>query len=290
MVFAELLKGLTPENAESIFEQILDQNSSSLLHRDFHFMWGSKAGAEAVLAAGKAPDSTVAMGAMSDAIAWFTSSRQVPDSESGELKETLLTGMLEGLTYRDPAAAADFLLTHADSSKPETLGRMRDTTHKMVEAAGLESAASWSERLPEGAMRAEAYAQIGEEYFDADSAGALEWLSNLPDSRDKAAGFREVFSSFAAQDPVEAANYIIQMENSADRDYAVSGYAPNVVDADPVAALGWAQSINDPVLQKNTIIKTAQTYYHDLDQAAAEAWLLNSGLSAEEQARIVAND
>ena len=59
LVFAELLKGLTPENAESIFEQILDQNSSSLLHRDFHFMWGSKAGAEAVLAAGKAPDSTV---------------------------------------------------------------------------------------------------------------------------------------------------------------------------------------------------------------------------------------
>ena len=86
LVFAELLKGLTPENAESIFEQILDQNSSSLLHRDFHFMWGSKAGAEAVLAAGKAPDSTVAMSAMSDAIAgwasanpqaaisWFTSS------------------------------------------------------------------------------------------------------------------------------------------------------------------------------------------------------------------------
>ena len=302
MVFAELLKGLTPENAESIFEQILDQNSSSLLHRDFHFMWGSKSGAEAVLAAGKAPDSTVAMGAMSDAIAgwasanpqaaisWFTSSGQVPDSESGELKETLLTGMLEGLTYRDPAAAADFLLTHADSSKPDTLGRMRDTTHKMVESAGLESAASWSERLPEGAMRAEAYAQIGEEYFDADSAGALQWLSDLPDSRDKAAGFREVFSSFAAQDPVEAANYIIQMENSADRDYAVSGYAPNVVDADPVAALGWAQSINDPVLRKNTIIKTAQTYYHDLDQAAAEAWLSNSGLSAEEQARGVAND
>ena len=86
------------------------------------------------------------------AISWFTNSGQVPDSESGELKETLLSGMLEGLTYRNPADAANFLLTHADFSKPETLGRMRDAAHKMVESAGLESAASWSERLPEGCL------------------------------------------------------------------------------------------------------------------------------------------
>ena len=92
------------------------------------------------------------------------------------------------------------------------------------------------------------------------------------------------FHAWAGRSPEDAAEAISNIPSD-QRDPARYGYATRVVHDNPAMGVEWAAAINDPASRTRALVDTGRVYMRK-DKAAATQWLQNSGLSAEDQARI----
>jgi len=293
LAFSRLLEGLTPENARLMREQIAHLSDDSAEFREFHYAWGAIAGAEAVMlgADTKKTDmaATLAGWAGADpqaATKWFNDLQQ-DDDKTGANKNNLAIGMVHGLANADPELATRFVLDLAAAGDGKANWMIGIVTGKVLGAEGPTGAAAWAQDLPPGSVRAGALSQVARYYARKDPQAAVAWLESIPASGDTARGMQSAFSTWAGSDPTTAGQHLNQMPASSDRDWAVSGYAPRVAHENGASGLEWVESINDPEVREQTLIRTAQVFYHHGDKQEVREWLPNSGLSPEAQQQVL---
>jgi hypothetical protein len=88
------------------------------------------------------------------------------------------------------------------------------------------------------------------------------------------------------EDPVAAGNFLQDMAPSNSRDAAVKSYANELDGSDPQMAAEWAGSIADDQMRSETLNGVARSWIRR-DPEGARAWLPGSGLSGDQQERIV---
>ncbi|MGC6467487.1 MAG: hypothetical protein ACON5N_18050 [Akkermansiaceae bacterium] len=287
LAFSELLKGMTPENAKLMREQIAHMPQDSPEFREFHYAWGSMAGEEAVLHGKDTPKrdmaATLAGWASSNpdaAIAYFDTLS--PEEQNGGTH--MKWGAAFGLADADPNLAAQFAADrHADGDKDA--GRMIHIAAGAVFRGGdPEAAKDWARNVPEGPLQGEATARVANEISKQDPQEAISWAQTLPDGDSKNRAIGSSFSTWAGKDP-EAAAAQISTLSGPEKDAATYGYATRVAHDDPAVGVEWASTISDENSRHGALVDTGRTFFRKNPEAASQ-WLPNSGLPADVQAKI----
>ncbi|MBK1882796.1 hypothetical protein JIN85_10245 [Luteolibacter pohnpeiensis] len=303
LAFDKLLQGLTAENATLIREQIADLPDNSPEFREFHYAWGAIGGAKAV-AFGADTDkndmtATIAGWASADshaAIEWLNGLADDPSlsklfADKGidveQMKNRLMIGVVYGLSDSDPQAASDLVLQRAQDGDGRANWMMGMVAEKMLRSEDTQAAAEWAQDLPPGTARAAALSKIAESYSREDPQQTVQWLESIPGGEDTSNAMQSAFADWARKNPEASGEYINQMPASSQKDWAINGFATNVVGKDPQTAIAWANSVQDPKVREDTLIRTGQIYYHRVDKEAAKNWLATSGLSPEAQEQII---
>ncbi len=320
-IFNEFLQGMTLDNALEIREQIrgLDQNSSEF--RDFHFVWGSMAGAEAVIHGTKTSERDLhvtmtgwASTSPDQAIAWFNDLDKLDNKRLS--KDHLKRSIVEGLANTDPDRAIDFINTLKISGDKEAHRMVHDVARKATRGMNLEEAGKWAESLPDEGMRqssihsiiprfaysdpesaskwaasldsdisSTAIHKVGEAWAHRDPPASAEWLSSLPESKGASTGLETALHHWAGRDPKAASDHLVSMPDSPRKDRAIRGFVSKVAHEDPQSALIWADSIQDESTRNSALINAGQTFFRR-DRTAATEWLQGSGLSESLQNKI----
>ena len=321
-IFNELLQGMTLDNAQEIREQIksLDQNSSEF--RDFHFVWGSMAGAEAVINGTKTSERDLhvtmtgwASTSPDQAIAWFNDLNKLNNKRLS--KNDLKRSIVEGLANTDPDRAIDFISSLKESGDKDTHRMVHDVARKATRSMNLQEAGQWATGLPDEEMRqssinsivprfaysdpesaskwaasldsdisSTAIHRVGEAWAHRDPPASAQWLSSLPESQGASTGLEKALHHWAGRDPKAASEHLVSMPDSAGKDQAIRGFVSKVAHEDPQSALIWADSIQDESTRNRALINAGQTFFHR-NRAAATEWLQSSGLPASVQSKII---
>jgi len=312
-IFNSLLEGMTLENAQEIREQIKKLNQYSSEFRDFHFIWGSMAGAEAVINGTKTSerdlDITMTGWVSSkpdEAIAWFDKIDTLNDKRLS--KNVLKRSVVDGLSNIDPNRAADFVSILAQSGDKDANKLIKNVGYKVTQIMDLEKAGAWADGLtnknlrksamesivpkfaysdPESAskwaeslqsdMASTAINKVGEIWSNKDPAASVKWLESLPESKGTNSGIENALSNWARRDPKSASDHLVGMPDSMQKDRAIKGFASRVAYEDPQSALVWANTIQDEKIREGALRDAGRAYYKR-DKTGALQWLETSGL------------
>lgn len=282
--FTEILRNLTTENARLMREQILHLDTDSSEFREFHYLWGSLAGEEAVLNGAETPErdmaTTLAGWAATDPVAALAYYEGLDEDarRGGGMK----WGAVYGLFDADPNLATRFALDQKAAGDRDARRLIDLVARQTLRAGDPAEAATWAAGLPAGEMQDTAISRVAREYADKDPAATLDWASTLPGGDGKNRAFRESFSELARKDPQAAASQLESMPDSPERDHATLGYASRVAWEDPRTGIEWANTIGDERTRNRALIETGRAFFRK-DPEAAKQWLATSGLNEEQQ-------
>lgn len=324
LAFARLLEGMTPENAEAIGEQLLAGKASGEQWRVFQYAWGALDAKGALAAAATIKEDGRRNGAISQALSGWASA-QPTDAiawlngvENKDEKNRLMNSLVGGLADYDIGFATNFVMDLAAQGNERAGDHMRTVAGEQVRKDGPEGAARWAESLADGDLKgaalervvnsyvdrdpeaaaawaaqfattdygAQVIDEVGEEWGERNPAAAVDWLLGLPDSRGKAAGMHSALGEWARRDPTAASQYLIDMPQSPLKDDAVGGFVRHVAWEDPEAAMAWARTIAQESTRQEAMTRAAQAWI-TRDREAALQWLPTSGLTAEQQKRVL---
>ena len=204
-----------------------------------------------------------------------------------------------------------------DRGRAYAFDRQLDTIATAQIALGMPNATAWAENLPEGTIKASAFDRIADRYASEDPAAAAEWVRNHADQEYAERAVREVaeelgkedpeqavrwvadlpdatrsgaisqsMERWTREDPVAAGNFLQDMAPSESRDAAVKSYANELDGSDPQMAAEWAGSIADDQMRAETLNGVARSWIRR-DPEGAREWLPGSGLSGDQQERIL---
>ena len=204
-----------------------------------------------------------------------------------------------------------------DRGRAYAFDRQLDTIATAQIALGMTTATAWAENLPEGTIKASAFDRIADRFASEDPAAAAEWVrshadqdyaeravrevaeelgredpeqavrwvADLPDANQSRA-ISQSMERWTREDPVAAGNFLQDMAPSESRDAAVKSYANELDGSDPQMAAEWAGSIADDQMRSETLNGVARSWIRR-DPEGARAWLPGSGLSGDQQERIL---
>jgi len=121
-----------------------------------------------------------------------------------------------------------------------------------------------------------------------DGPSAMTWLSSAPEGYDKNLALRITFALWVRMER-EAALAWMESQTTGEPEpwleplYPV--YARSIAGDAPADAIQWAERIEDDSARESVLIRVARVWHH-LDEAAAEAWLLESSLSEEAREKV----
>jgi len=204
-----------------------------------------------------------------------------------------------------------------ERSRAYAFDRQLNTIASAQIERGMSNATAWAEQLPEGTIKASAFDRVADQFAREDPAAAaawveshadkdyaeravrevaeelgrenpeeaVRWLADLPETNQSRAIYQSM-ERWTREDPVAAGNFLREMDPSASRDTAVRSYANEIDGSDPQMAAEWAGSIANDEIRLETLNGVAHSWIRK-DPEEARAWLPNSGLSAEQQGRII---
>lgn len=324
MMFAQLVKLLTPENAQASVEAFdeLPRGFEQYNHLSlFRFAWGKLDGQAAATYAtglsGKSKEYSIASvmsgWASQDpeaAIAWVNALQ-----DEGDLSR-FSRGLVQGLAKTDPDLATAFALEKGAAGDKRVREYISEIAREQVNR-NITSAISWAENLPENSLKESALERIGanfvekdpeqaaawarqyagtgyganvigevaDEWAEKDPVSAVSWVASLPEGDERRRAFREAIWEWTESDPYAASEYVSAMAAGADRDAAITSLSRRHVYEDPEAAIAWAGSISDGELRLKTIADTGQAWM-SRDPKGASVWLESSGLPEDIRTRI----
>ena len=287
LIFGEMLKALTVENAKQMRENIAHLSQDSPEFREFHYAWGAMAGKEAIDNGAETPKRDMAASLSGWAAADPAAAMQYFNSLSESAKNGgnyMKWGAVYGLADADPNLATEFAaerLANGDKDARRMIGIVADN---VLRSGDSEEASAWAQNIPEGDLQNRAYQKLGYELAKSDPAEAAKWATNLPDGEGRNHAIGSTFHAWAASSPEKAAEAISTMPAD-QKDSARYGYATRVVHDNPAMGVEWAGAISDTESRRKAQVDTGRVYYKK-DREGATQWLQNSGLSAEDQARI----
>lgn len=288
IIFGEMLKALTPENAKQMRENIAHLSQDSPEFREFHYAWGSLAGKVAIDNGAETPKRDMAASlagwAATDpdgAMKYFSSLSENAKNGGNYMK----WGAAVGLADADPNLASEFAVERFSGGDKEAGKMIHIAANAVLQSGDPEEAAAWAQNIPEGTLQNQAYERLGSDFAKKDPAEAVQWASQLPDGEGKDHAIGSTFHTWAGRSPEQAAEAISGIPAD-QRDSARYGYATRVVHDNPAMGVEWAAAISDPRDRNNALVDTGRVYMRK-DREGATQWLQNSGLSAEDQARII---
>lgn len=314
LAFARLLESMTPENAGALMESLRAHRVGGDQMQVFLYAWGAMdiagAHAHAETLEGRAKEhflnSTLAGWANKDpkaAIAWLDT------MEEGDSKTRFRGSLIGGLADHDIGVATDYVLSRANAGDKMAAQYIQTVAGEELRKNGPAAAVLWGERLPEGAIKAEAleeiagtyverdpqaaaawaakYAtasqgagiveEVGQEWAERDPKAAVAWLGSLTEGQAKSEGTFSALREWTRRDPTAASEYLAAMPASASKDSAVSGFARSLAREDPESAVIWAKTIRNEESRVQTLTQAGQAWFRR-DPAAAANWLQNAQL------------
>ena len=312
-MFNLLLDKMTADNALEIREQVIKLDEKGTEFRDFHYIWGSMAGADAVIhgASTKETDIQITMegwvsSSPDEAIEWYKGldELKINGLYTGWVKKSLV----DGLASTNIPQAVDFIKNLSDKGDRKANELIHDVALKLTRTMPLNEVADWATNLPNDGMRktstkaigstfgysdpvpaskwastldstlsSEAIYSVGEAWARRDPAASSEWLSSLPESQATNKGIEKALQHWAAHDPKRASDHLISMPESNHKDRAINGFVSRVAKEDPQAAILWADTIQNESVRNEAFIKAGRAYLRN-DRVAANEWLNASGL------------
>jgi len=152
----------------------------------------------------------------------------------------------------------------------------------------LEAGLRWCEAHCDGPNGKNLRSIIARRWARSDGAAALAWLSGARDGPEKEFDVRVVFEDWAQLQPEAALSWITE-QTAGKLDPWLQPTLPvysRLLSADsPAEAIKWAQRIEHDNKRRYALIEAARAW-RQVDEAAAEAWLLDSTLSEEDRERV----
>jgi len=287
LAFADLLEGLTAENALQIREQIAHMRHHSAEFREFHYAWGGVAGTEAVMfgADTKEDDMAPALagwaGANPDAArAWFEALDPANDARfdqivkerkipAEDLRNHLMRGLVHGLADADPNAAVNFLqATVATGGNERAAGLMHVVAEAAMRSGSQSDAAQWAETLPEGALRGVAMNRVADRYVDVDPDAAAAWAEKFSNQPEGAGVIGEVGANWAWRDPQAALSWLQDLPEGASQSAGMARALKSWAHRDPAAAGEHLQSMPETPARDAAVSGYSQRVAREDPQAA----------------------
>jgi hypothetical protein len=129
---------------------------------------------------------------------------------------------------------------------------------------------------------------VARRWVQSDGAAALAWLSSAPEGHEKNIAVRFAFGEWGQADR-EAALAWMAAQTTGEPDPWLRPifpvYARLLAVDSPADAIEWAERIEGDEEREITLIKVVRSWLA-LDEAAAEAWLLQSSLSEEAREKV----
>lgn len=181
---------------------------------------------------------------------------------------------------QDPERAADygqFLITGLTAAGAyETAARFAAAETSTARTAWLnatffqwaahqpENARAAFENIADPATRPAAFQGMVSGWAMADPAALAFYALELSPGQDRAQALSQALPQWVARDPLVASEWINQLDANPDLDTGVASVATlaSLVNRRPEIAVGWAESITEPVLRANTLWMIAQQWAH----------------------------
>lgn len=285
--FNQILNNLTAENAVLLREQILHLDDDGSDFQEFHYLWGSIAGEEALTATEDSPERD----ASSIFAGWISSSPEAAIAYYNSLDEetrqnsALKWGAITGLSDTDPNLAVQFAIDQQAAGDRQANRLIDNITRKVLRSGETSEAAEWATNLPPGEMQEAALNRVAREYADENPTEAYQWASTLPTGTSQNSAMTRSFYEWAREDPQTAAATLSSMTDSAAKDSATYGYANRVAREDPQTAIEWASTITNEETRTRALIETGRSFYRS-DPNAAKEWLDNSNFTEDQKQTI----
>jgi hypothetical protein len=244
------------------------------------------------------------------AMAWFDSLSVRQRTGNDELKY----GLAGGLADRNPDEAAAFAFDLAAGGDGDAGRVLSSVASKVISFEGVQSAASWTESLQAGPLRAAAMDRVANAYVDFDPTAAtiwaerfnnqphsariieevadevarrdpehaLNWLDSLDPSEGRTQGFRSTYRRFTRANPQAATRRVVQLPSGTERDAALTGVAMTVGQQQhEAAAFDYIGQIGDYQTRVEAIQMAAPEFASIRLPSEAVAWSeRNLGASA----------
>ena len=151
-----------------------------------------------------------------------------------------------------------------------------------------EASLRWCEAHCDGPHGKNLRSIIAMRWVRRDGAAAFAWLSNAPEGPEKDFAVRIAFEEWAQADR-EAALAWMAVQTTGEPDPWLQPilpvYARLLAVDSPADAIQWAERIEHDKKRRFTLIEIARAW-RQVDEAATEAWLLQSSLSEEDRERV----
>lgn len=317
LAFAELLRGVTVENADEIRAELVRLGVRGDEWRDFNYTWGALGGRaafdQALLAEEKDLRSLLSGWAAVDPAGAIALLSQLPEELQGE-KAAFEESIVVGLADLDFEQAVAFIGRLESQGRENASSLIGSVASEVLRGRTAKEASQWADTLPAGAMRGEAMGRIAGAFAREDSEAAAEWvashadqdyaarpiaevgrtwgreapiaaadwLQSLPPGEGPKNGLSDTFSDWEDRNPTAAAEYLLSMPQSELRDSSISGFARGYAWQDPETSLAWAADIAEPALRERTLTETGQIFF-ERNPEKAQQWIQASNYPAELQ-------
>ncbi len=320
------LNGLDPDNIEPAIEAVeakrrwLSQDEMRL----FMIAWAGFDPAGALERVLTWPDRTRTRGASAAIYAWTlrdpAAAREALNSiDETQLKENLLDRMVSAWGRSGDYAG----VTEYVSAMPpgRTRGRFATILAHQIMESGFDALIAWAESIPEDSpaefqrtvirktsgvfvqedpLRAAAWVEghdgrpyegegarvVAKEWASRDPTAALEWAMGLPKKAIREASVSAAFTRWFREKPEEAETWLMAAAPTPTLDGSHRILLQRKLAASPESALAIAERIQDEAGRNRSLIMAVRSWRKS-DEAAADAWLSESGLSEEMKSKIL---
>jgi hypothetical protein len=177
---------------------------------------------------------------------------------------------------QDPEAA----LTWADDLPVEVRGEAYGRIAAQIVTEDPTRATAILDSMEPGLERTEMMGNLVSQWAYQDPQAAADWVVNNTTGSEQSQGASSLMTAWMVANPLEASTWLGSLDDGATRDSAIVALTQSrAVSSDPVAAIAWSESIQDPNL-RNDAIKQAADQWLNADPAAAQAWLQSQASSS----------
>jgi hypothetical protein len=177
-------------------------------------------------------------------------------------------------------------------SIPEDDVTFKKTVYRQVAAAlplfDHEAGLGWCDAHCDGPYGSNLRSIIARRWVRTDGPAAMAWLTTVPEGYERNIALRAAFSVWA-RDEREAAMRWVEAQQAEELPSwlqpVLPGYVGLLAQESPLEAIEWAQRIEVDDEREFALIGVARAW-RQVDEAAAEAWLLQSPLSEESREKV----
>ena len=304
LAFAELLQGLTSENALLIRKQIEHLDDKSPEYREFHYAWGAVAGVDAVVFGAGTPGDdmspTLAGWASNDpqaARAWLEALDMVNDPAfdnllndrkipADALRFHLMRGLVSGMANSDPTMASQFVHELVASGDRAAAGLIHQVVESVLRSGSPTEAAAWVGGMTDDRLRRASMEHVAAVFADKDIEAATGWAATVAGRPEAAGAVAQVGARIARRDPQSAVAWLSDLPAGDGQNAGMHRVMREWTDRDPTAASEYLTSMPDSPAKDSAIGGLSQRLASE-DPQSAVAWAETIGSDAKRRESLI---